>query len=225
MDWAKAIEINQTTLTRIVAELIAMVGIASERLPRPVYRAVMLVLRPAESAVRRLIIASARGVVVKLSPTRPMPKGISIAKKGSISRISFQLFDSRKRFGRRRRKSGPKLVPRVRFIDFSPLVPLFQKPSQYDVEPTPKPDDGTVSAARLSRRLAAIKDALEDLPRQAQRLVRWQARRNKMQSPKFRDPLRPGWPPGYRKRHRHEVDAVLTECRWLARDAFNPDTS
>jgi hypothetical protein len=222
MDWTKAIEINKIALTRIVAELIALVGIASERLPRPVYRAVMIVLRPAESAVRRLIIAAARGMTVTLPPSRPMPKGTVIARKGGGSpRQAFQLFDSRKNFERRRRKAGPMMVPRLTIFDFSPLVPLFRKPPQRYVEP----DDGKVNAARLRRRLAAIKAALEDLPRQVKRLLRWQARRNKMKMPKFRDPLRPGWPPGYRKRHRHEVDAVLTECRWLAREALKPDTS
>jgi hypothetical protein len=44
MDWSRAIEINQTALTRIIAGLIAMVGIVSGgRLPQPVYRAVSLV--------------------------------------------------------------------------------------------------------------------------------------------------------------------------------------
>jgi hypothetical protein len=198
------------------------VGLASERLPRPVYRAVMLVLRPAESAVRRLIIIAARDVVVKPSPSRPMPKGLSIAKKGGISRVSFPLFDSRKRFERHRRKSGPKMAPRVSFIDINPLAPVFHRQV---VEPAPEPDDGKVDAARLRRRLMAIKEALEDLPRQAKRLVRWQARRKLMKNPKFRDPLRPGRAPGYRKRRRHEVDAVLKECHALAWYALKPDTS
>ena len=77
MDWARAIEINQTALTRIVAALIAMVGLdargALERLPRPLYRTALRLLRSSEAAVRRLIIIAARGVVVKLHPVRPMP--------------------------------------------------------------------------------------------------------------------------------------------------------
>ena len=59
MDWAKAIAINQAALIRIVAALIAMAGLGGEggrpRLERPIYRAVLRVLRPAEAAVRRLI--------------------------------------------------------------------------------------------------------------------------------------------------------------------------
>ena len=86
MDWAKAIEINHAALTRIVLGLIAMVGIveggAGVLLPQPLYRAVARVLRPAESAVRRLIVIAARGLVVKPSSLRPMPKGLAIAGKG-----------------------------------------------------------------------------------------------------------------------------------------------
>jgi hypothetical protein len=222
MDWAKAIEINQAALTRIVAALIAMVGLQSGgvglRLPRPLYRAVSLVLRPAEAAVRRLIVIAARGLVVRLGPPRPMPKGLALAGKGG-GRVSFQLFDERKRFGRARWTSA---VPRIRFLDAVPFIPLFQpRPVE---SPVPEPD-GAVDALRLSRRLAAVKMALDNLPRQAKRLARWQARRDRMRSPKFRSPLRPGPPPGHRKEPKDEIDWVLKECHALARDAIDEDTS
>ena len=58
MDWARAIERNQTALTRIVAALMAMVEMSAfgaMRLPQTAYFAVLRILRPAESAVRRLI--------------------------------------------------------------------------------------------------------------------------------------------------------------------------
>ena len=162
MDWARAIEINQTALTRIVAALIAMVGLAAEgavaRLPRPLYRRALSILRPAESAVRRLIIIAARGVVVKPYCVRPMPKGLMLAKVGA--RASFQLFDSRKRFcSVRRRSAGPKPEPRVFVFGADPLVPLFQRRMADRAEPAI--DDGTVSAQRLSRRLEAIKLAMK----------------------------------------------------------------
>mgnify|MGYP001351667103 CR=1 FL=1 len=71
-DWARAIERNSEALNGIVAELFAMLGLAGEavvgRIPQPLHRAVLHVLRPAESAVRRLIIIAARGLVVKLKP-------------------------------------------------------------------------------------------------------------------------------------------------------------
>ena len=101
MDWDRAIERNRQPLLRIVASLFAMIGLSEdgqvERLARPLYRAVLLVLRPAEAAVRRLIIVAARGMVVKPSPKRSAPAGLRIAGKGG-ARLSFRLFDPRKRF-------------------------------------------------------------------------------------------------------------------------------
>jgi hypothetical protein len=82
-----------------------------------------------------------------------------------------------------------------------------------------------VNAARLSRRLQILKRALEDLPRQARRMARWRVRREAMKAPKFKSPLRPGPPPGRRKRHIHEVDEILANCHWLAWEAEKPDTS
>ncbi len=226
MDWARAIAINQAALTRIVAALIAMVGLAAQgalaRLPRPLYRRALSVLRPAESAVRRLIVIAARGVEMKPHAVCPMPKGLALARVGGAG-TSFQLFDSRKRFGARTARAGPKPVPRVFVFGVSPIAPLFQ--AEVQRRPEPEIDDGMVGAKRLGRRLAAIKMALENLGAQVKRLKRWQARRDSMRSPKFRSPLRPGLPPGYRKEPRHEVDAVLIECHALASDALNEDTS
>src|SRR5262245_63548120 len=115
MDWAKAIEHNRIPLVRIVAALFAMIGLGEggtvERLSWPLYRAVLRVLRPAESAVRRLIVVAARGIVVKLAPARPAPAGLQISGKGG-GRVSFKLFDRRKRFdwvnGRRSRGHRPE---------------------------------------------------------------------------------------------------------------------
>ena len=114
-------------------------------------------------------------------------------------------------------------APRVHVLfASSPLVPLFQpRPLE---RPVPKPDD-TVDASRLGRRLAAVKLALENLPRQAKRFARWQARRDRLKSAKFTSPLRPGPPPGHRKEPKDEIDWVLRECHALARDALNSDTS
>ena len=40
-----------------------------------------------------------------------------------------------------------------------------------------------------------------------------------------KSPLRPGRPPGHRRKPDHEVDEVLTECHGLAWEALKPDTS
>jgi hypothetical protein len=80
-------------------------------------------------------------------------------------------------------------------------------------------DDGTVNARHLIRRLLAVADALQDIPRHAMRLARWQARPKEERRPERWSPLRPGRPPGYRQRPKHEVDEILKECHWLARNA------
>ena len=61
--------------------------------------------------------------------------------------------------------------------------------------------------------------------RQAKRLARWRVRREAAKAPKFKSPLRPGQPPGHRKKPIHEVDNVLTECHWLAWEVMRLDSS
>jgi hypothetical protein len=224
MDLDSAIAINHAALARIVAGLMAMVGLASERLPRPVHRAVLRILRPAEAAVRRLIIIAARDVVVTLRPSRSKPQAPSGngKKGGGGKRSAFQLFDSRKTFGRVRRKKGPE--PRIWTIGLDPAGPVIG--SQLPRVAKPEPElDGTVASGRLHRRLAAIRDALENLAREAKRLARWQARRERMERPKFRSPIRPGPPPGHRKKPRRDIDFVLAECHTLAWGVLHGDTS
>src|SRR5262245_19432225 len=159
MDWDLAIERNREPLLRIIAALFAMIGLseagAIERLSRPVYRAVLLVQRPAEAAVRRLVIVAARGMVVKPSPVRPAPAGLTIAGK-SGARVSFRLFDPRKRFDRShgRPARGPRPQPRIRSLGmaFDPRIPLFRQSQPVPAAQAPKKDD-TVNAKPLCRRL------------------------------------------------------------------------
>ena len=227
MDWDLAIKRNSEALQSIVMALFTMLGDATAgRLPRPVYYAVLRILRPAESAVRRLIVIAARGLVVKVVPSRPMPKGHMIGK-GGTSRSSFQLFDTRKDFPelRQHRIKYAKHPPRILFFgDDSRLDALWPAP-QPRPAPPPPPSDGLVNAERLTRRLQTLKLALEDLPLQARRMARWRVRRESMKSPKFISPLRPGPPPGSRKRRIHEVDEILADCHGLACWAMEPDTS
>jgi hypothetical protein len=229
MDWDLAIERNREPLLRIVAALFAMIGLseagAVERLSRPVYRAVLLVLRPAEAAVRRLVIVAARGMVVKPSPVRSAPAGLSISGTGQ-GRVSFQLYDPKRRFDGGNNRRYPVSQPRIRFMDvaFDPRIPLFRQPQPAPAAPAPKKDD-TVNAKPLCRRLAAIKRALEDLPRQARRLARWRARPIEARRPQLATPLRLGAPPGRRSRPTHEVHEILKECHWLARTVPVPETS
>ena len=85
--------------------------------------------------------------------------------------------------------------------------------------------DDTVNAGPLCRRLFAIMRALEDLQGQAKRLARWRARPVEERRPQLTSPLRVGRPPGFRKRQTHEVDEILMECHWLARNVPQLDTS
>jgi hypothetical protein len=155
-----------------------------------------------------------------------MPAG-PIGKGGGSRPPSFQLFDPRKNFAelRQHRRKFMRNPPRIHIFGNDPTVAAILWPARPPAaDPTPPPD-GLVNAARLSRRLQALKLALEDLPRQARRLARWRVRRETAKSPKFKSPLRPGHPPGYRRKPVHEVDEVLIECHGLACDAMRPDTS
>jgi hypothetical protein len=177
---------------------------------------VLRVLRPAESAVRRFIVMAARGLVVKVAPSRVMPKGHKIGK-GSGNRLpSFRLYDTRKYFAELSQR-------RVKYAKYPPRIMSTLKPAPVAAS-APQPD-GLVNAEQLSRRLQALKLALDNLPRQARRLARWRVRRENAKTPKFKSPLRPGRPPGHRKKPTHEVDEVLTECHEHAWEAEKPDTS
>ena len=229
MDWARAIERNSEALKGIIEVLFAMLGLVGEAtvelIPSAAHRAVLRVLHPAESAVRRLIVIAARGLVVKVAPSRPMPAG-KIIGKGGTSRPSFKLFDPRKSFVELRERTPVRKLPRIHFFGPDPRVAAIWASYRPAAVPVPPPTpDGLVDAEPLTRRLQALKSALDDLPRQAKRLARWRLRRDNIPSLKFKSPLRPGRPPGHRKRPTHEVDEVLIECHGLARDALRFDTS
>ena len=248
MDRNSPIERYRLPLLDIVAELFVMIGLTEgvtiERLSKPLYRLVLGRLRTAESAVRRLIIAAARDIVVEPEPKRPAratrkssgenkdkgqgagnQEGKAKRKRGML----FKLFDPPRRFKKLygRWPKRPKVEPRITVLDVGPdpLIPLFlvfRQPEPAAPAPAPEVeetlDDDTVDARHLIRRLFAITDALQDIPRHAMRLARWQARPIEERRPERSSPLRPGRPPGFRQRAKHEVDEILKECHWLARN-------
>ncbi len=219
MDWPLAIDRNREALKRIVAALFVMTGGAmATSLPRHIFAAILLVLRPAESAVRRLIVIAARRLSLKPRASRPLPAGLpAFPAAGALKTPAFALFDPLKIFSID--DFDNNALPHFSFHDGSDAE--FHTPHLLRPE---EPVDATL----LFTRLRALRHALNDLPRQARRLARWQARRDlllKAGRPTRITPFRPGLPPGWRQRSIHEIDDVLRECHGLALYAVNgPDT-
>ncbi len=212
MNWELAIERNKQALAKIIAGLTALVD-GAEMLPRPLHRFVCRVLRPAESALRRLIVIVAASLQKKTEAAengaadkRPLPDFSSFAR--GQNRAAFALIDPRKSFG----ESG-------RAFQISPpqhALPQISVPGLTDRIEWAKSEE-RLEAKTLSRRIDRLKRALKTLPRQARRLNRLMARRAEAEpGPGRVGPIRPGHPPGYRRQPRHPVDDVLRECHALA---------
>ncbi|MFO0993423.1 MAG: hypothetical protein U1E67_16005 [Hyphomicrobiales bacterium] len=199
--------------------------------------------------MRRLIVAAARhhrarapspGVRLReakdlqLNKTKAEAEGEGEAKRKR--RPLFNLFDALRRQGRQFQKKPRGPEPVTFFDDPDPRAPIFrlfgqQPPTAPAPPPVPEQkviiDDGMVSARHLVRRLLAVLDAVQDIPRHAMRLARWDAKPFDERRPERSGPLRSGRPPGYRQRNIHEVDQILKDCDWLARLGNPPrdDTS
>ncbi len=164
-------------------------------LPRHLHRTILRLLRPAESATRRLIIIAARDVVVTLPPPRkPKPKPTSIFVRPGEMRTGIVLPYGVKPSDILPALAKPRQPPRSLSL---PLVDTLRKWPSHRRPPTtgipriwapghgepyrpptrhpPLPGD-PVDATRLAKRLQAIGRALDDLPRQAMRFARWRAR-------------------------------------------------
>ena len=251
---------------------------ARPTLPRHLYRAVLRMLHPAESAARRLIVVAARDVVVppprlaapKPAKRRPSPTGIvypygmrpgmrvggrfstthpaTLATRRPVpARIRLPLCDMLRPPSRRPRSVPARAAPRISVPGRTVLHALPPRPTPFD----------PVDATRLNLRIAALAAVLDDLPKEALRFARWRARRDAMlaesaaessapapdprQRPGHRpgrlpiiprprriirlSPLRPGRPPGSRRRDRREVHQVLHDLQQLAWWVLEPDTS
>jgi hypothetical protein len=293
IDWNLAIERNREALKRILAALVAMAGLAdvgpgfSSRvrgggtLPRYLHTAVLRLLRPAESAVRRLVIVAARGVVVAppRSPSRsrnaksaptilrngvgtgilmpPAPgtayffprkvaagsgpdssgKKVNCLLRSTARPLTLPLFDRLPRWETRPRRPVSNSVPRISVPGITTRFPIVPRR-------LPAPGDA-VDATRLGLRFAALASALDDLPRQAKRFARWRARRDAVRAqernrdvaaqsgesrlpyrPHRNWPLRPGRPPGWRRKPGHELHEILKDLHGLAFDVLESrDTS
>jgi hypothetical protein len=227
MDWALAISRNRNALLTIVAAIVALIG-GREGGPiaRRIRNAALALLRPAESATRRLIVIAARGLTASPGTARPPIGGAAAPRPASRERTpAFPLFDRRKRYILRLPLAAPRGIPRIRTFWGAPFAPAAPPPALVlspSKQALPDPD-AMVDARRLRLRLRSLEAALADLPRQARRLARWRARRA-CEAPPL-SPLRLGRPPGHRLRPDREIDVVLRECHALALDALRADTS
>ncbi|MBX3568338.1 MAG: hypothetical protein KF914_09790 [Rhizobiaceae bacterium] len=235
MDGYLGIDSNRRALVRIVVALIAMAGIDTSRatLPRRLRNAVLRLLRPAEAAARRLAIALAHGLFVTLPPRRGRTSKTPLRMKSRPRPCTLPLLDPPCRpFAPRRSYVPAHRGPRISVPGISDPVALPPKPS---------PDD-ELDAARLRLRLQALAAALDDLPKQAQRFARWQARQGRdgrvvdaAKTPRLsgpawkavaRPPLRRPRSPRSRGTCRHEVHGILAHADELARFALSrADTS
>jgi hypothetical protein len=243
MDWEMIIERNRERILLALAPLLAVLGFDPRRrceLPRRRYRELLLLLRPAESAVRRLIVIAARGIVVKLSAVRAFPKFLFL-KKGKEKNDeeehfpAFCLVDPFKRFApldfgwAKEWSKGWGKVPVIPRISVPGLTtPFFPEPRHI-------PSDADfISTDAMLRRLRSLREALNNLPRHALRLARWRARQEQARKAGIRrrdcrlSPMRPGRAPGHRRNDPREIDTILRDCHYFADEAWRckpPDTS
>jgi hypothetical protein len=227
LDWTLAISRNRDQLRQIILALFALaqmrVGGSLFTLRRDVFAAIMLVLRPAESAVRRLIVIAAHGLkpsAISQGATKPgdwpdlPPRGGEIreaGRGGPEKRKAFKLFDPLKSF-------DPESLWDVQHFWESSASPTDAALHYTSTIETP------LDATHIGQRLNALIRALENLPHQARRLIRWQVKRDaalKASRPTRFSPMRPGLPPGWRERKIHEIDDLLRECHGLANDRLN----
>ena len=110
----------------------------------------------------------------------------------------------------------------------APRILTFYGGIPHKLPPPPSPWD-PIDATRLAQRLAGIGRALSDLPGQAQRYVRCKARSDARRVGRGlipRSPLRPGRAPGWRQRSKEEINEVLADLQYFAREVLRaPDTS
>jgi hypothetical protein len=222
MDWTTAISRNRTALLAVAAAIAALIGgrEGEGRIARGVRNAALALLRPAEAALRRLIVIAARGLTAAPRPPRP-PLTRPVRRAADGGRVpAFRLADGVKRFGRRRRMR-PNGVPRIRTFWGPQHAATPPRPVAAPIDP-----HAPVNVRRLRLRLLSLEMALADLPRQARRLARWRAKwaaRPIAPGALPRAPMRLGHPPGWRLSSGRDIDDVLRDCHALALDAWAPD--
>jgi hypothetical protein len=228
MDWQLAITRNREALTAIIMALIRSLGLAgltsplwgevvrrtgdgalAYTLPLHIYCRALAILRPAESAVRRLIMIAAHEMALRGVKLR-------VRRQGGLAEFLSS---------HRPNPHSEPAIPAFRLIDplkaFGEIIPDFEVVGQHQsFDDNDAPSSTTrICAITLSRRLLALKHALENLPKQAKRLARWYVQRDAaLQNlrPHRLSPVRPGAPVGLPKTKRSEIQEILLECHLLA---------
>ena len=249
VDWNCVVEHNRDALKRILAMMVAMVAAgaaaaagepARPTLPRHLYRAVLAVLYPAESAARRLIVVAARGLVVpkprlaapKPPKRKPSPTGIvypygarygarfgALLAAGTLAapravpaRICLPLCDTLRPPSHRTRRVPGREAPRITLPGVTVRHTLPPKPTPFDA----------IDATRLKLRLETLSAVLDDLPGQALRFARWRARRDAMLAERAAERAAPAPDPRRRPVHRPGRPAVPRPRRNIRLSPLRP---
>lgn len=123
--------------------------------------------------------------------------------EGSRPAPGFALFDPFKRYG------------------YPWIEPGDEAASGFEIAPGLPPDE-PVRAVGLCNRIRALEAALQHVHLHARRLARWRARRDRETCrPRRWSVMRPGLPPGWRRRPKTRIEELLWECHGLALDAWN----
>lgn len=208
MDWAVAIDKNRVALLQIVAGITALFQAHTLFLSRRTYLTALSILRPVESALRRLIVIAARGMTPPNAHTRKALAGPIPSGKADYTPC-FRLFDARLRLMPKRLDGVTAVEPHFGVVGIDdPVFEGARSLSEADL----------VDCRPIKRRLDALQTALSDLPKQARRLVRMLARGQC----RYTKPMRTGRPPGHRAKGRDAADEVLSECHALALYALRP---
>ena len=235
-NWRGAIDRNWETLCSIAARLTLMArspaALNADALPRHLYLSILSILRPAEFAARRLIAMAACKLDLKVGPVRPggatQP---SSPRRGEDTKACERSELAEVGEGQGDAANTKSRIPAFALFDpFKPFaepwlteaeIAALDNPSAGLFVPVSRPNE-PVDARALRRRIRALYDALQDLDGQALRLARWRARRAAdFGRPVRFTPFRPGYPPGWKKRPKTEIEEVLKECNYLGLEAWD----
>lgn len=199
-----AVRIKHEALVRIVAALIAMVGLVADvtTIRRSLMNAVRRTLRPAEYATRRLALTMACALPLSsLRPSRPKP--VTPPHLVPVREKIGMHCGVKSRFVWMAGAQLPKIIPlpparpltrlsfplldpqRNPFRRYSRHVPDHMAPRVLSLDGTqsarkPRPSNADqLDATRLRLRLSALKAALDDMPALARHLARWRARQQR----------------------------------------------